>query len=355
MKVDELIIDGFKSYAVRTVISNWDAQFNAITGLNGSGKSNILDAICFVLGIASMSTVRASNLQDLIYKRGQAGVTKASVTIVFNNSEVSKSPIGFENCPTISVTRQIILGGTSKYLINGHKAQQQTVLNLFQSVQLNINNPNFLIMQGKITKVLNMKPLEILSLIEEAAGTRTFEERKDKAQKTMAKKEAKLTEIRNLLSEEIEPKLEKLRNEKRNFLEFQQTQIDLEKLSRIIAACDYTLLSKNFTHHSKFLNDHETKMNNLHLEVDKLNHEIKNLNEDLDQVKSRKEENLKTDGSMKELEIKENQLSNDLTRLNTARDIAMDNLTEEKNKHTKLIEQFGTNKTTISSESNCFR
>ena len=81
-------------------------------------------------------------------------------------------------------------------------------------------------------------------------------------------------------------------------------------------------------------------MNNLHLEVDKLNHEIKNLNEDLDQVKSRKEENLKTDGSMKELEIKENQLSNDLTRLNTARDIAMDNLTEEKNKHTKLIEQL---------------
>ena len=54
MKVDELIIDGFKSYAVRTVISNWDAQFNAITGLNGSGKSNILDAICFVLGISSM-------------------------------------------------------------------------------------------------------------------------------------------------------------------------------------------------------------------------------------------------------------------------------------------------------------
>lgn len=69
MKVEELIIDGFKSYATRTVISGWDALFNAITGLNGSGKSNILDAICFVLGISSMQTVRASNLQDLIYKR----------------------------------------------------------------------------------------------------------------------------------------------------------------------------------------------------------------------------------------------------------------------------------------------
>jgi structural maintenance of chromosome 2 len=62
-------------------ISVRDESFNSITGLNGSGKSNILDAICFVLGITNMSTVRAQNLQDLIYKRGQAGVTKASVTI----------------------------------------------------------------------------------------------------------------------------------------------------------------------------------------------------------------------------------------------------------------------------------
>ena len=63
MRVVEVVIDGFKSYAVRTVISGWDDSFNAITGLNGSGKSNILDSICFVLGITSMSTVRAQNIQ----------------------------------------------------------------------------------------------------------------------------------------------------------------------------------------------------------------------------------------------------------------------------------------------------
>lgn len=152
MKVEELIIDGFKSYATRTVITDWDPQFNAITGLNGSGKSNILDAICFVLGIASMTTVRASSLQDLIYKRGQAGVTKASVTIVFDNTDKSNSPIGFTNSPQISVTRQVVLGGTSKYLINGHRAPQQSVLQLFQSVQLNINNPNFLLCKVKLQK-----------------------------------------------------------------------------------------------------------------------------------------------------------------------------------------------------------
>jgi structural maintenance of chromosome 2 len=118
MKIDELIIDGFKSYAVRTTIDKWDPTFNAITvcachsqanlqGLNGSGKSNILDAICFVLGITNMSTVRAQNLQDLIYKRGQAGVTKASVTIVFDNKDTRTSPIGFEEYAQISVTRQV--------------------------------------------------------------------------------------------------------------------------------------------------------------------------------------------------------------------------------------------------------
>lgn len=55
MRIEELVLEGFKSYPVRTSITGWDSSFNAITGLNGSGKSNILDAICFVLGITNMS------------------------------------------------------------------------------------------------------------------------------------------------------------------------------------------------------------------------------------------------------------------------------------------------------------
>lgn len=108
MRIEQIIIDGFKSYSARTVIGDFDPSFNAITGLNGSGKSNILDAICFVLGISTMSIVRAQNLQDLIYKRGQAGVTKASVSIVFDNRDPG-GPIGFEDSPQITVTRQVRL------------------------------------------------------------------------------------------------------------------------------------------------------------------------------------------------------------------------------------------------------
>uniref|UniRef100_A0A914R628 Uncharacterized protein n=1 Tax=Parascaris equorum TaxID=6256 RepID=A0A914R628_PAREQ len=66
---------------------------------------------------------------------------------------------------------------------------------MFKTVGLNVNNPHFLIMQGRITKVLNMKPTEILSMIEEATGTRLYETKKQKALQTMEKKETKLTEI----------------------------------------------------------------------------------------------------------------------------------------------------------------
>jgi structural maintenance of chromosome 2 len=309
-----------------------DESFNSITGLNGSGKSNILDAICFVLGITNMSTVRAQNLQDLIYKRGQAGVTKASVTIVFDNRDTAKSPIGFEEYATISVTRQIVLGGTSKYLINGHRAQQQTVQNLFQSVQLNINNPNFLIMQGRITKVLNMKPVEILSMIEEAAGTRMFEDRREKAVKTMSKKELKLREIEGLLKEEIEPKLEKLRAEKRAFLDFQQTQNDLERLTRLVVAHDYLRSGERLRVTGEECENKGRKMQALEENAAKLKNEISHLEEDMKRVRAARDKELRKGGKFQALENEVKSHSHELVRLSTQLDLKNASVSEEQEK-----------------------
>ncbi|GAB9468643.1 Structural maintenance of chromosomes protein [Globisporangium polare] len=239
MHIEEIILDGFKSYATRTVVSGFDPRFNAITGLNGSGKSNVLDAICFVLGITNLSQVRANNLQELVYKQGQAGVTKASVTIVFNNQDTKSSPVGYEQYEQISVARQVVIGGRNKYLINGHTAQVSQVQNLFHSVQLNVNNPHFLIMQGRITKVLNMKPPEILGMIEEAAGTRMYENKKQAALKTMMKKEKKVDEINTILADEITPTLEKLRAEKTHYLKWAANNTEMERLQRFCIAFDF--------------------------------------------------------------------------------------------------------------------
>ncbi|KAF2577486.1 hypothetical protein F2Q68_00005545 [Brassica cretica] len=133
MHIKEICLEGFKSYATRTVVPGFDPHFNAITGLNGSGKSNILDSVCFVLGITNLQQVRAANLQELVYKQGQAGITKATVSVTFDNSEVNRSPLGYEQHSEITVTRQIVVGGRNKYLINGKLAQPSQVQNLFHS------------------------------------------------------------------------------------------------------------------------------------------------------------------------------------------------------------------------------
>ena len=276
-----------------------------------------------------MSTVRAQNLQDLIYKRGQAGVTKASVTIVFDNADKTKSPIGFEEYAQISVTRQIVMGGTSKYLINGHRAQQQTVQNLFQSVGLNINNPNFIIMQGRITKVLNMKPAEILAMIEEAAGTRMFEDRKEKANKTMAKKEMKVKEIEGLLQEEVEPKLDKLRGEKRAWLDYQKTQGELERLTRVVVAADYVRAGEKMRVAG---DEHESKRAKVqHLEDNavKLKREIENLEEDTQRVRAVREKEMRKGGRFQALENQVKEHSHELVRLSTVLDLKKTSLSEE--------------------------
>ncbi|KAJ6444517.1 nuclear condensin complex subunit Smc2 [Purpureocillium lavendulum] len=354
MRVIEVIIDGFKSYAVRTVISGWDESFNSITGLNGSGKSNILDSICFVLGITNMSTVRAQNLQDLIYKRGQAGVTKASVTIVFDNRDTKKSPIGFEEYATISVTRQIVLGGTSKYLINGHRAQQQTVQNLFQSVQLNINNPNFLIMQGRITKVLNMKAVEILAMIEEAAGTRMFEDRRDKALKTMAKKELKLQELRELLKDEIEPKLEKLRTEKRAFLDFQQTQNDLERLTRLVVAYDYIKCQEKLKQSAADLEGKKQRHKSLEDSASRMKGEIAHLEEDVKKVRAQRDKELKKGGKAQALEETVKKHANELVRLATVMDLKNTSLAEEREKKAAVEKNVAELETSLEDKTTSF-
>lgn len=251
---------------------------------------------------------------------------------MFDNRDKKKSPIGFEEYAQISVTRQIVLGGTSKYLINGHRAQQQTVQNLFQSVQLNINNPNFLIMQGRITKVLNMKAVEILAMIEEAAGTRMFEDRRDKAFKTMAKKEMKVQEITELLKEEIEPKLEKLRTEKRVFLDFQQTQSDLERLTRLVVAHDYLKNKEKLKQSASELETKKQKASELEESAARLKGEIAHLEEDVKSVRAARDKELRKGGKFQALEDEVKTHSHEIVRLNTVLDLKKGSLTGEQEK-----------------------
>jgi structural maintenance of chromosome 2 len=213
--------------------------------------------------------MRAQNQQDFIYKRRQAGITKASVTIVFDNSDRENSPPGMENYAQISVTRQVchsfcltidsacpecrsssLLLNISKYLLNGHKAQQNIIQTVFQSVQLNINDPNFLIMQGRITKVriylALVRPFtgrystcvqkKSLAWSKRPPVHECLKNVKTRPKRRWAGKRSASRRLRRYLRKKITPKLDTLRTERCAFMQFQKASAELERLARVLRA-----------------------------------------------------------------------------------------------------------------------
>ncbi|XP_023274994.1 structural maintenance of chromosomes protein 2 [Seriola lalandi dorsalis] len=334
MHIKSIIVEGFKSYAQRTEINGFDPLFNAITGLNGSGKSNILDSICFLLGISNLSHVRASNLQDLVYKNGQGGITKATVSITFDNSNKSQSPLGFETHDEITVTRQVVIGGRNKYLINGVNANNTRVQDLFCSVGLNVNNPHFLIMQGRITKVLNMKPPEILAMIEEAAGTRMYECKKISAQKTIEKKEAKLKEIQTILDEEITPTMQKLQEERSSYLEYQKLMREIQHLSRLYVAWLFVCAEETklkSAENLKVMQDNITKMQASMAENES---KLQELSAQIQELQKKKDQEV--NGVLKSLEETLADVQRVDAKAQSALDLKKQNLKDEMKKRKEL-------------------
>lgn len=244
MYIREIVLDGFKTYSQRTVIEGFDAHFNAITGMNGSGKSNILDAICFVLGIATLQSLRVNNYKELIYKNGHSGIVKANVSLVFDNTDKERSPEQYKKDDTITVRREVKIDSSTRYTMNGTKATQERVKQFFCMVGLNVNNATFVIMQGHITKVASHRPKEILKMIEEAAGIAMYERQKLVSERLLAKKESKLANINAIIDDELQPKISTLQNEKETYLQWKSRAEECTKLEEQLAYHEFHQLNE---------------------------------------------------------------------------------------------------------------
>ena len=337
MYIKEILIDGFKSYANKTSIKGLDRHFNAITGFNGSGKSNIFDALCFVMGISSLANVRATNLQDLIYKKGLAGIDKASVTVIFDNTDKNNCPVGYEDYDEITVCRQIT-GGKSKYLLNGYTSTQEKVRDLFLSVQLNINNPHFLVMQGKVRQVVNMKPVEILGLMEEAAGTSSFQLKKESSIKMIKKKQNKLDEINKMLNEDISPKIEQLDKDKQNFQKWKTTQNEINRMDKIIKAHDFYINTKSTEIKVNELGQFKSQRDEMQGDFNKMLKDKEALDNKFAELMKNKKN--KFEDSLSDLENKKNKINAQLNVEKNQIDILKGNL----NIGNKKIEQLISNR-----------
>ncbi|XP_047264461.1 structural maintenance of chromosomes protein 2-1 isoform X2 [Capsicum annuum] len=232
----------------------------------------------------------------------------------------------------------IVVGGRNKYLINGHLAQPSRVQNLFHSVQLNVNNPHFLIMQGRITKVLNMKPPEILSMLEEAAGTRMYETKKEAALKTLEKKQSKVDEIDKLLDQEILPALEKLRKERMQYMQWANGNAELDRLKRFCIAYEYVQAEKVMADAVQGLEGMQSKITEIDSNVGKMHEEIQEMEKRASELQAEKDANM--GGEIKLLTEKADALSCDLVKETSVLKNREDILKTEKKNCVKIVKNL---------------
>lgn len=215
MHIKQIIIQGFKSYKEQTVIEPFSPKHNVIVGRNGSGKSNFFAAIRFVLSDAYTQMGREER-QALLHEGSGSAVMSAYVEIIFDNSD-ERFPTGRDEV----VLRRTIGLKKDEYSLDRKNATKADVMNLLESAGFSRSNPYYIVPQGRVTTLTNMKDSERLNLLKEVAGTQVYEQRRAESLKIMEETESKRSKIDELLKY-IEERLGELEEEKEELRGFQE-------------------------------------------------------------------------------------------------------------------------------------
>lgn len=217
---------GFKSFADRTIIE-FNDNFTAIVGPNGCGKSNVSDAIRWVLGEQSAKTLRGDSMQDVIFNgtEKRKSLSYCEVTLTFDNSA------RFFNFDydELAITRKLYRSGESEYLINRNTCHLRDITNLLYNSGLGKNGYS-VISQGKVTELVDAKPESRRAMFEDAAGISKYKNDKKEAERKLERTNDNLTRLKDILSE-IERQMGPLKKQAENakkYLEYKGKLKDLE-------------------------------------------------------------------------------------------------------------------------------
>jgi chromosome segregation protein len=205
MYLKRLELQGFKSFLSRTALE-FAPGMTAVVGPNGVGKSNIAEALRWVLGEQANRNVRARRLEDIIFSGSsqKAAMGMAEVSITLDNAD-AWLPLDYSE---VVVTRRAYRNGESEYLVNKNRVRLRDVVDLFLRAEVGQNSYAFM-GQGLVEEVLLMRPEERRRLLEEAADVRLLRSRLDEARDRLAATRENLERV-NLLLDEIGPRLQQL-------------------------------------------------------------------------------------------------------------------------------------------------
>jgi chromosome segregation protein len=200
MKIRRLELQGFKSFCDRTVFEFGDG-ITAVVGPNGCGKSNVVDAVKWVLGDMSPKSLRGKRMEDMIFggAAGRKPATMAEVTLVLDNSDGLLPTERTE----VAITRRLYRTGESEYLLNGDEGRLKDVRELFLDTGLG-GEGHSIMEQGQIDALLRANSQDRRGIFEEAAGVSRYKQRKKESEAKLLKTSENLERLRDVL--ELEEK-----------------------------------------------------------------------------------------------------------------------------------------------------
>ena len=234
MKLEKIKLTGFKSFVDPTSVPI-SGNLTAIVGPNGCGKSNIIDAVRWVMGESSAKHLRGGSMADVIFNGSstRTPVSTALVELVFDNSE-GRAGGEFAKYNTISIKRQVSRDGQSLYVLNGTRCRRKDITDLFLGTGLGARS-YAIIEQGTISRMVEAKPEELRIHVEEAAGISKYKERRHETETRMRHTRENLDRLDDL-RDEVEKQLNHLKKQAEKaekYTEFkkQERQYKLELLA----------------------------------------------------------------------------------------------------------------------------
>ncbi|UPW19838.1 chromosome segregation protein SMC [Agarivorans sp. TSD2052] len=232
MRLKQIRLAGFKSFVDRTTIP-FPTDMTAIVGPNGCGKSNVIDAVRWVLGESNARHLRGGAMTDVIFNGStqRAAVSKAMVELIFDNQQ---GRVGgeFASYSEIAVRRELSRDGQNNYLLNGVKCRKRDITDLFLGTGLGPRS-YAIIEQGMISRLIESKPQELRVFIEEAAGVSKYKERRRETELRIKHTDENILRLRDIESE-LEQQVGKLKTQAQAAKRYRQYRARHRELKALI-------------------------------------------------------------------------------------------------------------------------
>ena len=283
-KIKKVSCKGFKSFQRKTSVPFYEG-LTAIVGENGSGKSNIVDALSFVFGKRS-SSLRAEKLTQLIFNggenRSEADFAKVTVTLDNSSGVFDEFLEDEEEAEEITVGRKITQAGSSMYKFQGHNVKASKIDEMARKANIDPDGYHF-VRQGKVTEIVEQSDVERRKVVDELSGVAEFDEKKDEAEEELEEVEDKLQQQQIILNEKKDH-LEKLKEEKELALKYRELEERKEKLEASILEVRKRALSNQLANINTDVSEQKERIEELEEELDEIDEKIDEKQERIDEI-----------------------------------------------------------------------